>query len=108
MQILILLALSGILAAIFATQNATNVPINLLGYSMSNVPLYLVVSGSLLIGLLLSSVISLVTSISTSFRIHGKDAKIKETNKTVADLTKKNRELELTIVKLNEHARHIS
>ncbi len=102
METLILLVLFGIIAAVFATQNSTVVPITVLGYSIRQIPLYLVVFGSLLIGFLLSFVISIVNSIFTSFKLHGKDVKIKETKKTVVDLTKRNHELELEITKLKE------
>lgn len=105
---MILIVLFGILSAIFATQNAIQVPIVLLGYSLREVPIYLVVSGSLLIGLLLSSLVSLITSISTSFKLRGKDSKIKESKKTVEGLAKKNSELELEIATLKERTRNIS
>ena len=104
MDTLILLVLFGIIAAVFATQNSTNVPLTLVGYSIKEIPLYLIVSGSLLLGLLLSSIVGFINSISNSFRLHGKDVKIKESNKTAIDLAKKNRELELEITKLRERA----
>ena len=94
MDILILLVLFGIIASVFATQNTISVPITLAGYSIKEIPLHLVVSGSLLIGLLLSSALSFINFVSTSFRLHGKDVKIKETKRTVTDLAKRNRELE--------------
>lgn len=105
MQILIILVLFGILASVFAIQNSTSVSITLLGYPLREVPMYFIVSGSLLIGLLLSSIVSFVNSIFTSFKMHGKDIKIKETKKTVEDLAKRNRELELEVTKLREHTR---
>ena len=108
MEILILLVLFGMLAAIFATQNPANISIILLGYSIKDVPMYLIVSGSLLIGLLLSSVLSIAGSITSTFKLHGKDVKIKESKMTVADLAKRNRELELEIVKLKERTKNIS
>ncbi len=108
MEILILLVLFGMLAAVFATQNPTTASIILLGYSISDVPMYLIVSGSLLLGLLSSSILSIVSSVTNSFKLHGKDVKIKETKRTVADLVKINRELELEIVKLKERTRNIS
>jgi uncharacterized integral membrane protein len=107
MQILIILVLFGILASVFAIQNTTNVSIILLGYPLREVPIYLIVSGSLLIGLLLSSVVSIVNSIFNSFKMHGKNVKIKESKKTVEDLAKRNRELELEITKLRERTRII-
>lgn len=102
METLILLVLFGIIGAVFATQNNISVPISLLGYSIKQIPLYLVVLGSLLIGFLSSFMISVIDSILTSFKLHGKDVKIKETKKTVTDLSKRNHELELEIVKLKE------
>lgn len=108
MEILILLVIFGMLAAVFATQNPTTASITLLGYSISDVPMYLIVSGSLLLGLLSSSILSIVGSITNSFKLHGKDVKIKESKRTVADLIKTNRELELEIVRLKERTRNIS
>ncbi len=104
METLILLAISGIIAAVFATQNTGTVSVTVLQYTLHNIPLYLLVAGSLLVGLLLSSMVSLVTSISTSFRMHGKDVKIKESKKTSADLAKRNHELELEVATLKERA----
>jgi len=108
METLILVVLFGILAAIFATQNPIQVPITLLGYSIKEVPIYIIVSGSLLLGLLMSFLLSLITSISTSFRLHGKDVKIKESKRSVDDLMKKNREMELEIVRLKERNKTVS
>lgn len=107
MQILIILVLFGILASVFAIQNSSSASITLLGYPLREVPLYLIVSGSLLIGLLLSSIVSFVNSIFTSFKMHGKNVKIKESKETVNELAKRNRELELEIVKLRERTRII-
>ncbi len=100
---LILLVLFGMLAAFFATQNTTHASINIASYTLKDVPMYLIVLGSLLVGLLLSSVISLINSISSSFTLHGKDVKIKEGKKTVIDLTKIIHQLELENTKLQEH-----
>ena len=105
---MILIVLFGILSAIFATQNSIHVPIILLGYSLREVPIYLVVSGSLLIGLLLSSFVSLINSISTTFKLRGKDSKTKESKKTVDGLVKKNRELELEVATLKERNKTVS
>jgi uncharacterized integral membrane protein len=87
--------LFGILSAFFATQNASYVTIALASYTFKNVPLYLVVLISLLLGLLLSSLISVVNALSSSLTIHGKNVKIKETKQTLADVTKHIHQLEL-------------
>ncbi|OGK15460.1 hypothetical protein A2862_01575 [Candidatus Roizmanbacteria bacterium RIFCSPHIGHO2_01_FULL_38_41] len=103
MPTLILVVLSGILAALFATQNTDPVSIIVASYTLNDIPMYLIVLGSLLLGLLLSSIISLVNSISSSFTLHGKDAKIKETKKTLVELTKQIHQLELENARLKEH-----
>ena len=95
MLTLITLVLFGTLAAFFATQNTNPGSLMFGTYALKNIPMYLIVLGSVLFGLLLSSLISLVNSISSSLTIHGKDVKIKETKKTVTDLTKRIHQLEL-------------
>jgi uncharacterized integral membrane protein len=100
---LVLLVLFGMLAAFFAMQNTTPASINIVSYTLKDIPMYLIVLGSLLIGLLSSLIIGLVNSIGSSFMIHGKDVKIKEGKKTVADLTKQIHQLELENTKLKEH-----
>lgn len=105
MDTLILLVIFGIFSSVFATQNTTNISIILFGYPLKEVPIYIIVSGSLLLGLFLSFIINFINSIFTSFRMHGKDIKIKQTNKTVVDLNKRNRELEMEIVKLRERSK---
>ena len=95
MLTLITLVLFGILAAFFATQNTALVTITLASYIFRDIPLYLIVLASLLLGLVLSSLLGLVNSIASSFTIHGKDVKIKESKQTVATLTKRVHQLEL-------------
>jgi lipopolysaccharide assembly protein A len=95
MLTLISVVLFGILSAFFATQNASHITISLASYTFRNVPLYLVVLISLLVGLLLSSLISVVNTLSASLTIHGKDVKIKETKQSLTDLTKRIHQLEL-------------
>ena len=99
MLTLIILVLFGILTAFFATQNTALVTITLASYTFKGIPLYLIVLASLLLGLVLSSLLSLANSIVSSFTIRGKDVKIKETKQTVTELTKRIHQLELE----NEH-----
>ncbi len=100
MVLLILLIVFGIIAALFAVQNTTDVVVTVLGYTFTDIPLYLVMLGSLLLGLLVSSLINLSNIISSSLTIHGKDAKIKQSKGTVADLEKRIHQLELENAKL--------
>lgn len=96
---LILLVLGSIAAALFATQNTTFGVITFGSYHLQ-VPIYLIVLISTLIGLLVSAVITFISSIVASLEIHGKDSKIKEGKKTVAELTKHIHQLELENVQL--------
>jgi len=104
MDTLILLVLFGIIAGIFAAQNTGHASIIVASYPLKDIPMYLIVLGSLLMGLLLSSVMSLVSYIKSSFMLHGKDVKIRETKRTVGDLTKQIHQLELENAKLKEHS----
>ncbi len=100
MVLIILLLVFGILAALFAVQNTTHVDVTLLGYTLSQIPLYLIMLGSLLVGILVSSIFNLSNIISSSLQMHGKDAKIKKSNSTVTNLHSRIHQLELENAKL--------
>ena len=76
------------------------VSVNLGLYTFSDIPLFYVIVGSLLLGLVLSYVVYLLHAISTSFTIHGKDKEIKESKGEVLELTKNVHQLELENEKL--------
>lgn len=100
MFVLLILIISGIGAALFATQNTQGVSITFAGYTFTDIPMYLIVLCTLLIGISISWIISLAGSISSSLTIHGKENAIKETKKQINDLTKQVHELELENAKL--------
>ncbi|MBI4226369.1 DUF1049 domain-containing protein [Candidatus Roizmanbacteria bacterium] len=77
MEILILTVFLGLGFAYFATQNIAPVAVHIVNYRF-NLPLYLVVIFSILVGLLLSLIISLFENISASLTIWGKEAKINQ------------------------------
>ena len=91
---LIVIVALGSIIAYFATQNTSPVSVSFVGYLIT-VPLYIIVVGSLLIGFLISWIFSLVDSLSSFLKIHGKESKIKQDQKEIADLKKQIRELEL-------------
>jgi len=76
-------------------QNTTEVSLTLLQYSLDNVPLYYVIIGSMLIGILLSYLISLVSSISNAFIIRSKNSSIKSKKVEMLEMTKKIHQLQL-------------
>lgn len=95
MLTLILLLVLGSGVTYLALQNTAHITLSLLNYTFPDVPLYLVILGSMLVGVLLAYIIQLVNSISTALTIHGKDNKIKESEDDVNQLTKKTHQLEL-------------
>lgn len=92
---LIVLIAFGIGVAYFATQNTQNVAVTIANYPISNIPLYLIVLGSLLLGFVVSWVISFVDVISSALKIHRKESTIKDANKEISSLNKRIHELEL-------------
>lgn len=105
---LIVLVVFGIGVAYFATQNTQSVSITLASYPVSGIPLYLIVLGSLLLGFVVSWIISLVDVISSALKIHGKDSTIKDANKQIAELTKRVHQLELENERLKGESGHPS
>ncbi len=104
MLILILLLVVGAILVYISKFNFIPVSINLGLYSFSDIPLFYVIIGSLVLGLVLSYVVYLVHSISTSFAFWGKNKEIKKNKDEVLELTKRVHQLELE----NEKIKHRS
>lgn len=104
MEVIILAVIVGLGIGYFATQNTTLISLYLGPYITPGIPLYLVVIGTLLLGLLLAWVFSLVNSFSSKITLHGKENKIKEDEKTIAELTKEIHQLELENTRLKERS----
>ena len=100
MLVLILLLVVGSILVYISKYNFMPVSVNLGPYVLSNIPLFYVIVGSLLIGLVLSYVFYLVKAISTSFTLRGKDNEIKKDKGEVLELTKRVHQLELENEKL--------
>lgn len=92
---LILTVIFGLGIAYFSTQNTGGITIKLYQYAWHNIPLYFVIVGSLLAGIVMASLISFVNNISSKMILRGKDSKIKETKQLVDTLTKNLHQLEL-------------
>ncbi len=99
---IILTIVVGLFIAFFALQNGGLVTVNFAGYTFSDVPLYAVIIGSFLIGIFLAWLASLVNFVSYTFKIFGKDRKIKETNKMTQSLNDKIHALEIENAHLKE------
>lgn len=95
MLILILLLVVGSMLVYISKFNFSPVTVNLGFYTISDVPLFYVIVGSLVFGLVLSYLAYLINSISTSLKLHGKDKDIKKNKDEVLELTKQVHQLEL-------------
>jgi uncharacterized membrane protein YciS (DUF1049 family) len=105
---LIVLVVFGIGVAFFATQNTQTISITLASYPLNGIPLYLIVLVSLLLGFVVSWIISFVDVISSALKIHGKESTIKNANKQISELTKRAHQLELENEKLKAESGHPS
>jgi len=92
---LIILIVFGIGVGLFSTQNTQFASITFAQHTFSNIPMYLIILGAILSGIFVSWIISLLGFVSSFFTLHGKESKIKESNKEIANLTKRLHDLEL-------------
>lgn len=98
---LLIAAVIGTIFAFLATQNTVPVTIRLAGYTWSNVPLFVVAIASLLVGLVLSWLVSIVNWAFASMTIRSKEVRAQKAEtslnhiqKRIAELENRNTELE--------------
>lgn len=97
---LILLVIVGLGFGYFATQNTQQIAITLANTPVPGIPLYIVIGITLIIGFAICWIISLTDTFSTFFRMRGKDGKIKDSKKSINDLSKKVHDLEIENARL--------
>ncbi len=95
MLVLILSLLVGSLLVYISKYNFQLVSVNLGFTVFSGIPLFYIIVGSLVIGLVLSYLVSIIQLISTSFILHGKNVEIKKNKDEVLELTKRVHQLEI-------------
>lgn len=100
MLIIILLLILGTTMVYISKFNDMLVSVNLGFYAFNQIPLFYVIIGSLLTGLILSYLVYLVDLIFTSWTLRGKDREIKKSKSEVLELTKRIHQLELEKEKL--------
>ena len=101
MLVLLVAVISGIAIAYFGMQNISPVTIRLNEYVWNDVPLYLVIVGSVLVGLFMAGILYFARSVSSTLTIYGKDRAMKKTKHTVADLEQRVHDLEAEKARLN-------
>jgi len=97
MLILILTLIIGSVLVYISKFNFMLVTVNFGYFILSDIPLFYVIVGSIVFGLMLSYIVYLINSISTTFRLRGKDHVIKKNKNEVLELTKRIHQLELEI-----------
>lgn len=102
MLILILFLVFGALVAYLAQHNLMKVVLNIGPYTYSDIPLFYIIVGSVLVGLGVSYIIYIINTIILKIRLSKKDRKILESTNEVADLTKRIHQLELENAKLKK------
>jgi uncharacterized integral membrane protein len=103
---LILFVILGIMFGYFATQNTQTITITLANYATS-IPLYIAIGITLLLGLSFSWLISLLNSFSFAMKMRGKNSTIKDSKRTISDLTKHVNELEIENAKLKGETKNL-
>lgn len=104
MRLLIILIISGSLLAYFAIQNPAPVTVNLAQFTISNVPLFYVIIGSILVGLLIGYLISLIKALTVNFALRGKNKKLADVEKEKVQLVRQVHQLELENEQLKKDA----
>ncbi|HYM65241.1 MAG TPA: hypothetical protein VES68_02045 [Candidatus Sulfotelmatobacter sp.] len=95
MLALIILIVFGLGTAYFATQNTGLVHIILGNYLIQGVPLYVIVVGSILLGVFISWLVNIVDSFSSTRVIYGKDTALKKAHETIEELREETHSLEM-------------
>jgi len=95
MLVLILLLVVGSILVYISKFNFGLVSVNLGFYIINNIPLFYVIVGSIVFGLILSYLAYLFHSIFISYTIRSKNHEIKKNKEEVLDLTKQVHQLEL-------------
>ncbi len=105
MSVLILLLVVGSGLVYISKFNYAPVTVDLVWFVFRDIPLFYVIVGSLLLGLLLAYIFYLIDIISSSFTIRGKEKEIKKNKEEVLELTKRVHQLELENEKLKHGSR---
>jgi uncharacterized integral membrane protein len=95
MLALVIAVMFGLAIGYFATQNTIPVTIRLAEYALEEIPLYLVVVGSLLVGLFVAWILYIAQALSARLTIYGRDQVVRKTRRTVTDLEQRVHELEV-------------
>jgi uncharacterized integral membrane protein len=100
MLALLIAVVFGAAIGYFATQNTIPVTLRVAEYAIEEVPLYLVVIGSLLIGLFVAWILYVARSVSSTLAMRGKNTEVRRARETIAELENRVRDLEVENARL--------
>ena len=106
-MIIIFLLLAGTALTYISRYNLELVTVNMGIYTIANIPLFYVIVGSILIGLILSYVLQLIRNITTYWEIRAKSKEIETGKQEILDLTKTVHQLEIANEKLKHEGPEI-
>jgi len=92
---IIILLLAGSAFAYISKDNLSPVTLNVAHYTFANIPLFYVIVGSLLVGLVLSYIVQIFGRIATAFVLRGNRQEMKSSQDEILELTKRVHQLEL-------------
>lgn len=99
---LLLTILIGFGIAFLSMSSTSDITLTVGDYSYSNIPLFVITTGTYLLGMVLAWIIEVPQAIGTAFQIGGLSRTIKSGNNTIRDLQNKINKLEVENGKLNE------
>ncbi len=94
MLTIILALIASLVVAYLATQNASLVSLQLGAMTLSQIPLFFVVLASILVGVLVASVVTVLNLIKSTLKISGQKSELKKSYNTVGELKGRVSELE--------------
>lgn len=103
---IIFLLIAGSALAYISKYNLQPVSVNLGIYNIVSIPLFFVIAGSVLVGLVLSYAMQLLSNIFVYFKLRGKSRQIKTGQAEILELTKTIHQLQLENEKLKQAGLH--
>jgi uncharacterized integral membrane protein len=97
---ILLMVIFGLGIGFFATQNTAPVALRMGDFVWSEVPLYVVAVGSLLLGLLIAWIFYIARTLSATLTIAGKDREVSRARRSLADQEQRIHDLEVTNAQL--------
>lgn len=102
MLTIILLVILALAFSYFSAFNSQLATITIPGYAQMEIPLYILMGITLVLGLSFFWIISLIDSLTYSMKLRGKEHTIKDAKATIHDLTHRINQLEIENAKLTE------